>query len=606
MRFATRVSAAALVAIPAVAHVERPALHVRPCSDRASIVSRTPAAAIPMERACPSPVPPSSHALPNPPARRVPPPIARFDLVVYGGTPGGIVAAVAAAREGLRVALLEPTNHIGGMMSGGLGWTDYGRKEVIGGYALEVFQRLGKEYGQVDAWRFEPHVAERVFTQMAHESGVSVIFGQRLRERTGVVKQGTRIVQVTMENGNRYQGAVFVDASYEGDLMAQAGVSYTVGREGAAQYREALAGAREFTPKHQFTVKVPGAGSQTRSLPVDVGPFVAPNAESGALLPGVQGGAKGPIAGGDRKVQAYTFRLCLTDDPKNRAPILRPPRYDPARYELLIRYIRRAEQVAGRPLVLREVVKPDPMGQNHKVDVNNNGAVSTDAIGASWDYPEGDYATRRRIWQEHADYVAGFFYFLQHDPRVPKALQAETRRWGLARDEFADNGNWPYQLYIREARRMTGGHVMTQRDIQTDLVKYDAIGMGAYNSDSHNVQRIIGARGVVENEGDLWVPVEPYQIPYRVMLPKRAEATNLLVTVALSASHVAFSTLRMEPQFMIIGQAAGVAAKLAVTGRNVAMQDVDLSRLTAALRTQGAVLQCEKPFWPLRRWVACA
>jgi hypothetical protein len=436
---------------------------------------------------------------------------------------------------------------------------------------------------------------------------VTVVYRQRLKERSGVLRQGPRIAELEMEDGTRYRAAVFVDASYEGDVMAQAGVSYTVGREGAAQYREPLAGAREWTPKHQFVIRRSATDGQSQAGAVDLSPYVAPNAHGdGVLLPGIQSGTKGRVAEGDRKVQAYTFRLCLTDDPANRIAIPRPASYDPRRYELLIRFILRAQHVAGRPILLSDLAKPNPLGRNRKVDVNNNGAVSTDVIGASWDYPDGDYATRRRIWQEHADYVAGFFYFLQHDPRVPTALQAETRRWGLARDEFTDNGNWPYQLYIREARRMTGGHVMTQRDIQTDLVKYDAIGMGAYNSDSHNVQRIVGARGVVENEGDLWVPVEPYQIPYRVMLPKRAEATNLLVTVALSASHIAFSTLRMEPQFMIIGQAAGVAAKLAVTGRNVAMQDVDLSRLTAALRTQGAVLQCEKPFWPLRRWVACA
>jgi hypothetical protein len=260
---------------------------------------------------------------------------------------------------------------------------------------------------------------------------------------------------------------------------------------------------------------------------------------------------------------------------------------------LLARFLKQATEAAGRPLTLVDVMKPDSLGRNHKTDVNNNGAVSTDDIGGSWEYPDADYRTRDRIWQAHHDYIAGFLYFLAHDPRVPSGLQSEMNRWGLARDEFVDTDHWPHQLYVREARRMVGEYVMTQKDIQTDLTKPDPIGMGSYNSDSHNVQRRPAADGAaVENEGDMQVAVTPYQIPYRVMLPKRAQATNLLVPVCFSATHVAYSTLRMEPQYMIIGHAAGVAAKMAIAA-GLAVQDVDTRALAAKLRSQRAVFEYE-------------
>jgi hypothetical protein len=518
-------------------------------------------------------------------AAGVAPPIQTFDLVVYGGTAGGVITAVPAAREGLRVALVEPRRHLGGMVSGGLGWTDYGKKEVIGGYSLEFFERVGARYGEPVEWHFEPHVAEDVFRTMVKEAGVTVFYGQRLNAKNGVRTSGRRIVEIATDTGTRFGATVFADATYEGDLMARAGVAYTFGREGTDQYGESLAGVRDRTPLHQFMIRRNPRDPATL-VPVQVSPFDAHH----KLLPEIQGTDKGRAGQADRKVQAYNFRLCLTDDPANLVPIAKPKTYDPARYELLARFLTAATAAAGRPLTMGDVMKPDLLGKARKTDVNNNGAVSTDYIGGSWNYPDADYRTRDRIWQAHVDYIAGFFYFLAHDPRVPPELQADVKKWGLAKDEFADTAHWPHQLYVREARRMIGEYVMTQRDIQTDLTKPDPIGMGSYNSDSHNVQRVVNAEGFVENEGDMQVPVTPYQIPYRVMLPRRDQVENLLVPVAFSASHVAYSTLRMEPQYMIIGQAAGVAAAMAIAGRR-AVQDVDPAALTSKLRAQWAVME---------------
>jgi hypothetical protein len=501
----------------------------------------------------------------------VPPAAQAFDLVVYGGTAGGVITAVAAAREGLRVALVEPGTHLGGMVSGGLGWTDYGRKEVIGGYSLEFFERVGARYGRPIEWHFEPHVAEAVFNDMVRESSVRVFLNQRLREKTGVWKEGARVTWIVMEDGTAYAARLFADASYEGDLMAQAGVSYTWGREGIAEYNESLAGVRDRTPLHQFRAAV---------SPLDA---------SGRLLPEIMPRSNDPVGAADKRVQAYNFRLCMTKAPENRVAWPRPAGYTPARFELLARYLPAFEKALGRPLAINDVMKADIL-QNGKTDTNNNGAISTDYIGGSYGYPEGSYAERAKIRQAHVDYIQGFLYFLATDSRVPAALSAEMKEWGLCRDEFVDANHWPYQLYVREARRMVGEYVMSQKDIQTELTKPDAIGMGSYNSDSHNVQRRPTADGsAVENEGDMQVRVTPYEIPYRVMLPKRSEATNLLVPVCFSATHVAYSTLRMEPQYMIVGHAAGVAAKIALD-RGQPVQDVDAGTLAATLKAQRAVL----------------
>jgi hypothetical protein len=517
----------------------------------------------------------------------------KFDVVVYGGTAGGVITAVTAAREGLHVALLEPGRHLGGMVSGGLSWTDVGKRDVIGGFALEFYWRCGRHYqmshfGQEIAWVHEPHVAEDIFRQMLREAKVTVLMNHRLRERDGVVMAGDTVQEIAMENGAAFAARIFVDSTYEGDLMAQAKVSYTWGREGSDQYGESLAGIRGETPKHQFTVNL------------------SPRDAAGKLLPEIYSEPAGAPGAADRKVQAYNFRMCFSDDPAGQVPFPKPAGYSPARYELLARLLAARTAAEGKPPRLATLLKIDPI-ENHKADVNNNGAFSTDYLGGSWEYPEADYRTREAIWQAHKNYIAGFLYYLANDAHVPAETRKEMNVWGLCKDEFTDTENWPYQLYIREARRMVGDFVMTQKDLQTELTKPDPIGMGSYNSDSHNVERIVTAEGFVRNEGDMQVPVKPYQIPYRIMLPKRAEARNLLVPVAFSASHVAYSSVRMEPQYMILGQAAGVAAKMAIEGGK-AVQDVDSAALTAHLRKQGAVMEytpsVQTSIPPLfRKWV---
>jgi len=496
---------------------------------------------------------------------------ASYDLVVYGGTAAGAIAAVSAARMGLKTALLEPGTHVGGMVASGLSHTDVGRREVIGGYSLEFYWRAGAyyelpQYLQDIAWYVEPKVAESLFRRMLDEAGVTVLLGHRLREKDGVRMEAGRVASIAMEDGARFAAAVFADSSYEGDLMAQAGATYTWGRESAAEYGESLAGVRQETPKHQFLV--------------DLSPYGA----DGKLLPEISPAPAGAPGAADRKVQAYNFRLIFSHDPANQVPYPKPERYDPQRYELLARLLGRQPN-----LRMGDVLSIGPI-PNHKADINNNGPFSTDYIGGSWDFPEGSYARRAEIFRAHEDYTKGLLWFLAHDPGAPEALRQEVNQWGLAADEFADHGHFPWQLYIREARRMVGEYVMTQRDIQTDLTKPDAIGMGSYNSDSHNVERVVNASGFVRNEGDMQVPVVPYQIPYRILLPKRGQAANLLVPVCFSASHVAYSTLRMEPQYMILGHAAGVAAALAIRGGK-SVREIDTAELRKILVSQGAILE---------------
>ena len=515
-----------------------------------------------------------------------------YDVVVYGGTAGGVVGAVAAAREGARVALLEPCDHLGGMVSGGLGLADAGNRQVVGGCSREFFERAGKKYGVPIQWRLEPHVAEAIFNEMVEEAGVAVFYRHRLCEREGVKKQGARIATIKLENGAEFAAKVFVDATYEGDLMAKSGVSYTWGRESRDQYGEDLAGVRPRGTFDQFTVQIPAHDEQGRRWPeVSYKPRAA-------------------LGSADKKTMAYNFRLCMTQVPGNRVPFPRPKRYDPRRYALLARMLAEIDKVKRRvandqakssglpavmrrPWSIRDVVTPNEI-PNGKTDTNGHGGFYIDYVGGNENYPDADYKTRARIWQDHVDYVQGLLYFIQHDPQSPQALREDAAKWGLCKDEFVDNNHWPHQLYIREARRMVGDYVMTQKDVQGENTKPDVIGMGSFHIDSHSIQRIINKAGFVENEGGFMVGTQPYQIPYRVLLPKREEATNLLVPICLSASHVAYSTLRMEPVYMIMGQASGLAAKMAID-KNMAVQDVDTQDLTAKLRTQRAVLDYTGP-----------
>lgn len=493
-----------------------------------------------------------------------------YDVVVYGATAGGVTAAIAAAHEGRNVALIEPRYHVGGMTSGGLGRTDYGRKQVIGGMALEFYTRLGKHYGEEVSWFFEPGVAERELRAWLREARVDLYFGSRLG---GIERTGKRIERISLLNGMVFAAPVFVDCSYEGDFLPLAGISFTWGREGREAYGESLAGRIEYSAKHQFSVPV--------------NPF----GEDGALLPLVSGGDPGDPGAADRKVQAYNFRLCMTQVEDNKAPWPKPEGYDPAEWELLRRYLQ------ARPeLTFEQLCHPAAMPHG-KTDTNNNGAISTDFIGGSWGYPNGSYAEQDAIVAAHERYVKGFFYFLANDPSVPPALHAEAQTWGLAKDEFTDTDNWPHQLYVREARRMAGSYVTRQSDLQEDRHKDDSIGMASYNSDSHNVQRFpvtesplwpTGTPSAV-NEGDMQVGVQPYDMPYRSFVPQPGECTNLLVGSAFSASHVAYSSMRMEPQYMIIGQAIGTAASLAIEA-GVPVQEIKIQALQEKLHAQGAIL----------------
>ena len=500
--------------------------------------------------------------------------IIEADVCIYGGTAGGVAAAVETARSGEKAVLAEFGYHLGGMSSGGLSQTDIGNKGAIGGISREFYQRMGKHYGKKEQWSFEPSVAENIFFQMVNDAGVPVYFHQRL---ASVKKDGPRIVEITMENGKIYRAKMFIDASYEGDLMARAGVSYTVGRESNSQYQETLDGIRPKTPKHQFIVAVD--------------PYLKPDDSQSGLLPLIQPGDGGTPGEGDHAVQAYNFRMCLTQDPRNKIPIAPPARYDAKRYELLARYIE-ALVAAGKPPKLGELMHIQPM-PNGKTDINNNGGFSTDFIGANYEYPNADYATRARIWQEHEDYTRGFFHFLATSPRVPDYLRQQMQSWGLAADEFCDTHGWPHQLYVREARRMISDYVMTEHNCHDSLKLPDAIALAAYTMDSHNCQRIV-KNGRAENEGDTQIGgFPPYPIAYRSIVPKSGECENLLVPVCLSSTHIAYGSIRMEPVFMVLGQSAAAAACQAID-ENVPVQKVDVPRLQNRLLDEKQILEWVK------------
>ncbi len=500
------------------------------------------------------------------------------DVLVYGGTAAGAMAATAAARHGASTILLEPGSHVGGMVSGGLGRSDVVRQEhLIGGLALEFFTRVGKHYGQPVSWTFEPHVAEGTLKTMLEEAGVEVRFGQSI---AAVQTEGNRLQVLRTQDGTTCAAKVFIDATYEGDLLKAAGASYVVGREGRSRYGESLAGRGELLPmNHQFKAAV--------------SPW-----RDGQLLPLVTPQNKlVPVGEGDGKFQAYCFRLCLTDRPENRLPITRPEGYDASRYELLRRYL-----VALGKRDREEMRSPLGRGPipNGKCDANSSGPVSSDLLGANQDYPEATPQRRAQIREEHRSWVHGLLYFLQNDPSVPEKLRADYAAWGLCKDEFQDAGGWPHQLYIREARRMLGEYVLTQHDLQERRRKHDVIGMAGYNIDIREVQWVSvrnfhfpEAQDETFVEGYLSQPVEPWDIPYRALLPRYAECSNLLVPVCISASTVAYGSFRMEPNYMIAGHSAGVAAALAAKA-SVAVHNVNLEQLQDCLRADGQILHAQR------------
>jgi hypothetical protein len=516
------------------------------------------------------------------------PRIEKVDICVYTGTAGGVAAAITAAKEGKKVLLIEPGKHLGGMTSGGLGWTDFGNKAAIGGLSREFYRRVGKYYAKEETWTFEPSVAERTLRAMIDEHKVPVLFEHRLGT---VEKAGTRIKRVVLEhappdpngapaakaareNAVAVEAAMFIDCSYEGDLLARAGVAFHVGREAVKQYNEPLNGIRDSTPKHQFLTRVD--------------PYVKPGDPASGLLPLIQPGDGGKPGDGDQSVQAYNFRLCLTQRADNKMAIRAPVAYEPQRYEVLARHIENlvAEK---KPINLRMLLKID-MVTPHKTDINNQGAVSTDFIGMNYDYPNGDWATPNRIWHAHEHYIRGLLYFLATSHRLPESIRTDMQSWGLCQDEFQDTGGWPHQLYVREARRMVGRYVVTQNDCEHRTTIEDSVGLGAYNMDSHNCQRLV-KNGAVENEGDVQVsPKGPYAVPYRAITPRAEECTNLLVPVCLSSSHIAYGSIRMEPVFMVLGQSAALAACQALDARQT-VQEIEYSTLRKKLLDAGQVLE---------------
>lgn len=530
------------------------------------------------------------------------------DLIIYGGTSAGVIAAVQAKRMGKSVVIVCPDKHLGGLSSGGLGFTDTGDKSVIGGLAREFYHRIWQHYDRPEAWRwqkkeqygnkgqgtpaidgenrtmwiFEPHVAEQVFEDFVREYHLRVDRDEWLDRARGVQKKNGRIMSITMLSGKTYAGRMFVDATYEGDLMAAAGVEYHVGREARSVYGETWNGVQTGVLHHRHHFGV---------LKEKISPYVVPGDPASGVLPRISTEPPGEYGQGDKRVQAYCYRFCATDHPDNRIPWPKPDGYDPAQYELLLRVFN-----AG----WRETFdKFDPI-PNRKTDSNNHGPFSTDNIGMNYDYPEASYERRREILREHETYQKGWLYFIANDPRVPADVQKEMRRWGLARDEFKDNGGWPHQIYVRESRRMIGKHVMTENELLKKRPTPESVGMGSYTIDSHNVQRYITPEGCVQNEGDIGVSTQgPYEIAYGALVPKAGQCDNLLVPVCVSASHIAFGSIRMEPVFMILAQSAATAASLAMD-RSIPVQEVPYAELRQRLLADGQVLEFSGRIQPKR------
>ncbi|MEZ4895924.1 MAG: FAD-dependent oxidoreductase [Saprospiraceae bacterium] len=519
------------------------------------------------------------------------------DVVIYGGTAAAVTAAVQLKQMGLTVRIVCPEYHLGGMSSGGLGFTDTGNKAVIGGLARKFYQGIYDYYQRQETWQwqqpeeygnrgqgtaaidgdhrtmwiFEPHVAEQVFEDWIREYQIPVERGEFLDREYGVEIVNGSIRSLTMQSGKIFPGKVFIDATYEGDLMVSAGVSYHIGREANSVYQEHWNGVQKdvFHHGHHFD-------------DLHISPYVIPGDPASGMLPRISSADPGENGSGDRRIQAYCFRTCLTKVAANRIAFVRPDHYDSTQYALLLRVY-----AAG----WRETFEKFDAIPNAKTDVNNHGPFSFDNIGMNYDYPEASYERRAEIIREHEIYQQGLLYFLANDPRVPEEVRHEMQEWGLAKDEFTDHGHWPHQIYVREARRMVGVNVMTEHEILGTAPVHESIGMGSYTMDSHNTQRYITADGYVQNEGDVGVhPEQPYRIALGAILPKQDECTNLLVPVAVSSSHIAYGSIRMEPVFMILGQSAATVAGLAVKA-SCPVQEVPYAIIRGQLLRDGQVLE---------------
>ena len=530
------------------------------------------------------------------------------DIVIYGSSPAAIAAAVQAKRMGQSAVIVSPETRIGGLTTGGLGQTDIGNKSAFGGIALEFYKDVAAYYadpkrwtrqkqesyfpdgqcagskGRESMWTFEPSAALAILEGWEKRFGLNIRRGEWLDRENGVVKENGKIVAIKTLSGDVYRGQVFVDATYEGDLMAAAGVSYTVGREGNAAYGESLNGNQPGQARHH-------------QLNVGVDPYVVKGDPKSGLLFGVEPFDPNLKEGdGDRRVQAYCFRMCLTDDPENRIPFKKPAGYDERDYELLFRHLAiESPNNRGMPWINSKM-------PNRKTDTNNRTGFATDFIGQNWAWPEASYAEREKIRAAHLKYQRGLMWTFANHPRVPERIRKEVSKWGTCKDEFKDGlgDGWQTQLYVREARRMVGEYVMTEHNCWGTKVAPMPIAMGAYQMDSHHVRRYVGADGFVHNEGDVEVKIDvktgnrfaPYPIGYGAVVPKRAECSNLIVPVCLSASHIAFGSIRMEPVFFALGQAAGTAASIAVS-RGVAVQDVPYAELSARLKSDGQVISAK-------------
>lgn len=503
-----------------------------------------------------------------------------YDICVYGGSSAGVIAAYAAAKMGKSVLLISPDRHLGGLSSGGLGATDIGNKYAITGLSRDFYRRLGDEYDRMEAWTFEPHKAEQVFMGYIREEKVEVWYEHRLAK---VRKKGTVIQGITLEDASKTNfpernviARQYIDATYVGDLLAMAGVSYTTGREPNNLYKETLNGV-QLLEDNQF----PPNSKET----IFVDPYRIEGDSTSGLCWGISPEPLAPRGSGDNKIQAYNYRLCLTQDTTNQVPFERPAGYDSTKYELLRRLIQARDGIGWKQKLGWFYLRIVPM-PNGKTDVNNKGPFSTDMIGENYDYPEGSYEQRATIEAAHESYIRGLLYFLSHDPGITPEVRAEMSSWGWAKDEFTDNDNFPYKLYIREARRMIGEYVMTEHHCRGDSIAPGAIGMAAYNMDSHNCQRVVvheNGKAMVRNEGDVQVGgFPPYPIAYHALTPRREECTNLLVPVCLSASHIAYGSIRMEPVFMVLAQAAAMAASMAIDQRS-SVQEIDLPKLQKQL-----------------------
>lgn len=539
-----------------------------------------------------------------------------YDIVIYGGTSAGISAAIQSSRMGKSVVLIESTNRIGGLTTGGLGATDIGNKSAIGGISREFYQNIKRHYdnpsnwiyenkesyferyhgrnaeGDDGMWTFEPSAALSVYLDMIAEEDIDLVYNERLNREDGVKKVSGNIISIEMESGKVFNGKMFIDATYEGDLMAASGVSYIVGRESNDKYNENLNGVQANRVHKSLTGRL-SRNARFHNFIDGVDPYIEKGNSSSGLLPFINPTGPGEPGGGDDKVQAYCFRMTLTDVEENRIAFEKPEDYNELNYELLFRNYEAAIGADynrmydyGDPIV-PWINTPMP---NQKTDINNQKGFSTNFIGQNYNYPDGSYKERQNIIEAHRNYQQGLMWTLANHPRIPKVVRNEVSRWGTCKDEYERTDGWQNQLYIREARRMISDYVITQYDCEGLKVASDPVGLGAYTMDSHMVQRYVDEFGFIQNEGNVACPVsDPYPISYRAIIPKKEECRNLLVPVCVSSSHIAFGSIRMEPVFMVLGQSAAVASCVAID-QGVDLQTLEYKSLEKGLINAGQIL----------------